>query len=103
MHIINNPFYVVFLLLPPILRLYEKKGLNYSPVIPFYFFFFVGWLCFLLGYEYHSDRLGEYIFSMPDPPEEMVEDYTEDASRITVYLFGWMPTVIYFFIWRIFI
>ena len=103
MYIIDNPFYLTFLLLPPILRRYQKSGLNHSPISPFLFFTFIGWICLILASDYYYDRLLEKIQSTPNPPEELLEQWTSDSEMIVVYGFGWVASAIYFLVWRIII
>jgi hypothetical protein len=103
MHIIDNPFYIIFFVLPPILLIYQKRGLNHSPISPMLLFTFVGWVCIVFGSMYHYDRLSEYIRSTPNPPEDVVRELTSDSEIMISYPFGWVFSVIYFSIWKIFI
>lgn len=102
MYFIDNPFYIVFLLLPPILLIYQKKGLNHSPVSPMLFFVFFGWICLVFGSIYYYDRLSEYIRSTPHPSEELRHELTSDSERMVLYAFGWVISTTYFLIWYVF-
>jgi hypothetical protein len=99
MHVIANPFDLIFLLSPPILLLWKRRGLNYSEASILLFFCIWGWLCLVFGLEYYYDRLSEQIQSTPNPPQELVERLTQDAGRIGVYMFGWLYSSIYFHLW----
>jgi hypothetical protein len=101
MHFIDNPFYLLFILLPPVLIIYQRRGLNHSPVSPMLFFAFIGWFCIVFGSMYHYDRLSEYIRATPNPPEGLVNELTSDSERMVSYPFGWVFSTLYFLIWKV--
>lgn len=96
----TNPFLVAFLLLPPILIARRKPTLKTPLITAGAFFVLFGWGCLVIGYEYDAARLAAQINSMSNPPQELVDALTQDASRITVYMFGWIFAVVYLLAWE---
>ena len=101
--IIFNPFFITFLALPPFIIFLRHIGKLRAPRWMISLgFVLVGWALLNLAVFLHFEMLGRLVENTANPPQEWIDEWTNDGGkRVFALFFGWSYAVVYFLLWYI--